>query len=257
MYVTLKPLFKQKTKMDEDPPQKPEKLDEEVDRKAEDSLTRLFQSISQGENPVAATNAAPSAGANVMGQIMNASFTLSREMKRQKIESNNPLGVFDILFGKSADICMTLEVTLEQAALGEALDVRMPGDQSFVEVKLPRGCSHRQQIVVKGVGVDKGDFQPRGDLVVTVEHKPHAKFVVCGDSLSMEVPFTLRDVYRGFTLNVRSLTGTWFKIDLPPDHLLTTRSFPGRGFTEEGRLFVKKILRLPETAEEAAGSLAN
>lgn len=82
-----------------------------------------------------------------------------------------------------------------------------------IDVRVPAGIKDGQKIRVKGKG-HPGSAGP-GDLVVTVNVKPHPFFVRDGNNIRIHVPVSFPEAALGADISVPTLTGDSVKVRVP------------------------------------------
>jgi DnaJ-class molecular chaperone len=102
------------------------------------------------------------------------------------------------------DVTASVTATLADVARGAKLRVRLPTGKE-VEVKLPAGVAHGQQIRLKGQGM----AGPRGagDALIAVNIAADPLFKRDGDNLRIELPVTLYEAVLGAKVRVPTLDG--------------------------------------------------
>lgn len=81
-----------------------------------------------------------------------------------------------------------------------------------ITVKVPAGVQNGQKIKLRGKGMASSSGGPNGDLIVTVEVKPHPVFSRDGNNLRVTVPVTIVEAMLGATVEVPTLGGDPVKI---------------------------------------------
>ncbi len=130
-----------------------------------------------------------------------------------------------------ADQRATLEVTLEEAYSGARKSVRFDNGR-VLDVKLPAGVIHGQQIRLAGQGAE-GIGGARGDLYLEVRIAPHPHFRLEGRDVHMDLPVAPWEAALGATITVPTLGGR-VEVKVPAGSQsgrklrLTGRGMPGR-----------------------------
>ncbi len=134
---------------------------------------------------------------------------------------------------KGDDIQLGVRVSLENAFKGGKTRIKVPAVPGYPEktlsVNIPAGVTSGQQLRLRGQG-RLGAIN--GDLILTIEHKPHDLFDVNGSNVILTVPVTPLELLEGVTLEVPTLSGR-VSLKIPPG----TRSgkrlrVKGRGLSE-------------------------
>ncbi len=125
------------------------------------------------------------------------------------------------------------------------------GDGRTLDVKVPPGMPDGGKLRLRGQG---GPGTPPGDILLTVRVKPHPRLSREGNNLTMKVPVTAFEAYRGGPIDVPTPWGV-VTLKLPRGsqngQVLRLRGYgvrpPGK---EPGDLYVQLDVRLPEAGSE-------
>ena len=104
------------------------------------------------------------------------------------------------------DIAGEVSITLEELAQGTTKRVGLPGGRQL-EVKIPAWVGDGKVIRLAGQGEASGFGGAAGDVLLTVRHAPHPRFVVDGSDLRVRAPLALADAVLGGPVRVPTLTG--------------------------------------------------
>jgi len=156
----------------------------------------------------------------------------------------------------AADLNVTLDVTIEEAANAEKVTAMFP-DGRKVAVKLPAYVEDGQTIRLKGQG-EQGPGQP-GDALVKIHLRRHPRYRIEGRDLHADLPVTLADAVLGAKVPVETPTGR-LAVNVPAwsssDKVLRLK---GRGLPEKagghGDLYAHVRLMLPEGGDDALEAL--
>ena len=156
----------------------------------------------------------------------------------------------------AADLNVTLDVTIEEAANAEKVTAMFP-DGRKVAVKLPAYVEDGQTIRLKGQG-EQGPGQP-GDALVKIHLRRHPRYRIEGRDLHADLPVTLADAVLGAKVPVETPTGR-LAVNVPAwsssDKVLRLK---GRGLPEKagghGDLYAHVRLMLPEGGDDALEEL--
>jgi molecular chaperone DnaJ len=85
-----------------------------------------------------------------------------------------------------------------------------------VQVKIPAGIQDGQKVKVRGKGQPSPNGGDAGDLLVSVNVKPHPVFVRDGNNLRVTVPVTFVEASLGATISVPTLGGDPVKLKVAP-----------------------------------------
>ncbi|MBU0585030.1 MAG: J domain-containing protein [Alphaproteobacteria bacterium] len=146
-----------------------------------------------------------------------------------------------------ADVNVTLDVTLEEAATAPKVTAMFPGGRK-ISVKLPAYVEDGQTIRLKGQG-EQGAGQP-GDALVKIRFRKHPRYRLEGRDLHVDLPVPLKDAVLGAKLAVETPTGR-LAVNVPAwsssDKVLRLK---GRGLPTKtgghGDLYAHVRLMLPE-----------
>lgn len=94
---------------------------------------------------------------------------------------------------------MTSKVTLDfvDAVRGTTVQLSSTDGSEPVSVRIPAGAADGSTLRLRGKGGAGRGGGPPGDLVLTVEVRPHAHFKREGDDLHLDLPLTLAEAYHG------------------------------------------------------------
>ena len=156
----------------------------------------------------------------------------------------------------AADLNVTLDVTIEEAATAEKVTAMFP-DGRKVAVKLPAYVEDGQTIRLKGQG-EQGPGQP-GDALVKIHLRRHPRYRIEGRDLHADLPVALADAVLGAKVPVETPTGK-LAVNIPAwsrsDKVLRLK---GRGLPEKagghGDLYAHVRIMLPEGGDSALEAL--
>ncbi len=114
----------------------------------------------------------------------------------------------------------------------------MEGEET-IEIEIPAGVEENMQLSLRGRGNVGRRGGPAGDLLVTIEEKPHEFLHRDGMNIIYELPVNFADVVLGTTLDVPTLDGK-VKIKIPPG-------------TQAGKIFRLKDKGLPSVQSYGRG----
>lgn len=143
---------------------------------------------------------------------------------------------------------INVEITLEDVVNGKQInaEVGIPGGRKkIINIEVPSGIEHGQQIRYQGMGDTSVANAHPGDLLVNVFIRPHAIFRREGDSLIVEKPISVWDALLGISLEIVTLDGKTLNITIPPgtqpDTVLSCRGegLPNMRTKARGNLLIK------------------
>lgn len=128
-----------------------------------------------------------------------------------------PEDIFSEIFGgaqarqqvrptRGEDVNYTIKVDFVEAALGTAKRVSLSNGRK-IDMKVPAGLTHNQQIRLKGQGTPGLQGGPAGDALVKVSVAPHPLFTRDGYNIRAELPVTLYEAALGTSLRAPTLEG--------------------------------------------------
>ncbi|MCA9153885.1 MAG: J domain-containing protein [Planctomycetales bacterium] len=119
---------------------------------------------------------------------------------------------------RGADLQHSIEVPFQTAATGgeTRLTVRRPsGKTESISVKIPAGIESGKKIRVRGQGEPSPGGGTPGDILITVQVKPHATITRQGADLTIPVPITVAEAALGAKVDVPTPKGT-ITLTIPP-----------------------------------------
>ena len=113
---------------------------------------------------------------------------------------------------KGADRTASTSISFAGSINGTTIGLREPSGE-VIDVRIPAGIKDGQKVRVRG----KGQPGPAGagDLMVTVNVKPHAFFQRDGDNIRIHVPVTFPEAALGAQIEVPTLAGDFVKVKVP------------------------------------------
>ena len=133
---------------------------------------------------------------------------------------------------KGRDHTATVGLEFDTAVHGDTVTLERPGGGKPIQVKIPAGVADGQKIRLRGKGEPSPDGGEAGDLVLTVQVRPHPVFTRDGLNLRVDVPVTFVEAVLGATIEVPTLGGDPVKLRVaagtPSGRVLRVK---GRGVT--------------------------
>jgi molecular chaperone DnaJ len=113
---------------------------------------------------------------------------------------------------KGADRTATTSISFAGSIRGTTIGLREP-DGEVIDVRVPAGIKDGQKVRVRG----KGQYGPagNGDLMVTVNVKPHDFYTRDGDNLRIHVPVTFPEAALGADIEVPTIDGDHVRVRVP------------------------------------------
>jgi curved DNA-binding protein len=169
--------------------------------------------------------------------------------------------IFGDLFGRGArvgrsgarrpargqDIESEVTIDFVDAVKGTTLELQR-GDEK-VTVRIPAGAAEGSRVRIAGQGSPGAGGAAAGDLLLVLHVTPHPFFKREGDDLTLDVPITIGEAYRGEKVKVPTPDGE-VTLKVPPrtQSGQVTR-LRGKGVARKGKeagdLYVKFIVHVP------------
>jgi DnaJ-class molecular chaperone len=158
---------------------------------------------------------------------------------------------------KGQDVEVEAEVSLEDVVKGTTvtLAVSQPdGSAKRLKVSIPAGVATGAKVRVSGEG--EPGVGGRGDLLVKVKVKPHARFTREGDDLHVDLPVSVFDAVLGAEVTAPTMDGE-IKLKIPAGSQggkvfrLKERGVPHLKGGGRGALLIKLQLQIPTAIPEA------
>lgn len=110
------------------------------------------------------------------------------------------------------------EITLEEAFHGKEIvvSVKLPsGKDQILEIKIPPGATDKMKLRLAGMGDDSIPHLPKGDIYLTVQIKPHARYIRENDDLIQLINVNAIDAILGTTYNIETVSGKTLEVKIP------------------------------------------
>ena len=104
-----------------------------------------------------------------------------------------------------------VDVTLEDIYKGKTMKVVLPGSQTPIDLSIPRGSYHNENIVASGV-IDYDSNQPPGDAHFRIKVRPHHTFTNKGYDLAVQIEISLAEALTGVSRTIRHLDGRKIRV---------------------------------------------
>lgn len=156
---------------------------------------------------------------------------------------------------RNKTLSITVEVTLEEVLKGKEINAEVGapnGKARMINISIPQGIEHGQQIRYEGMGDDSIQGIPPGDLIVNVYVRPHRVFRRDGDSLIFEKAISVWEAMIGSVINIDTLDGKSLDITIPPgtqpDTILSCRNegLPNVRTRQRGNLLIRIKIAIPK-----------
>ena len=160
---------------------------------------------------------------------------------------------------KNKTLNITIEISLEDVLQGKELnaEITIPnGKNKMINIVIPAGIEHGQQIRYEGMGDNSIQGLRPGDLIVNVLVKQHARFQRDHTSLIVEQHISVWDAVLGTNVTIETLENKTLSITVPagtqPDTVLSCRGegLPNMRNRQRGNLLVKLKVHVPQNLSE-------
>lgn len=151
---------------------------------------------------------------------------------------------------------IVIDITLEDVLNGKDInaEITLPGttQKKIVNITVPPGIEHGQQIRYEGMGDNSVPGTRPGDLIVNVRIAPHPVFVRDGSNIIIEKRISVWDALLGSKLDVITLDKKTLTINVPagsqPDTILSCRheGLPLIRNRQRGNLLIKLKVEIPK-----------
>lgn len=162
---------------------------------------------------------------------------------------------------RNKSLNINVEVNLEDVLTGKDLNAELSvqgGKNKLINIAIPPGIEHGQQIKYQGMGDHSIPDVRAGDLIVNVFVRQHPVFVRDGDSLIYEHKINVWDAMLGTSINIDTLDKKTLNITIPagtqPDTVLSCKGegLPNIRSKRRGNLLIRIKVTVPKdlTAEQ-------
>lgn len=153
---------------------------------------------------------------------------------------------------RGGDLQHTATISFKKSIEGGAIELRVQrrtGKHDTISLKIPPGVEDGAKMRLKGQGDPSLHGGKPGDIVVTIQVKPHAHFRRNGKNLEVTVPVTLSEAVLGGKIDVPTPVGV-VSLKVPPGSSSGARlRVKGQGVKRKnespGDLFVVLQIELP------------
>jgi len=157
---------------------------------------------------------------------------------------------------RNRTLSINVEITLEDVLLGKEInaDISIPGGKSkMINIQIPPGIEHGQQIRYEGMGDNSIQGLRPGDLLVNILVRQHNLFRREGTSLIIEKEITVWDAMLGTSINIETLDNKKLSINIPqgtqPETVLSCKGegIPHMRTRQRGNLLIKVKIKIPKS----------
>lgn len=153
---------------------------------------------------------------------------------------------------KGSDALYTLEVDFMDAAKGSSTRLKLKNGKT-VDVKIPAGVKHGQQIRLTGQGGKGMPGAQKGDAMIEIKIKPHKYFYREGNNIYMDIPITIDEAILGGSLSIPTIWGA-VKMKIPEGTSSGTKlRLKGKGVhkaNEKGDQYISFNIVMPEKLDK-------
>jgi DnaJ-class molecular chaperone len=156
---------------------------------------------------------------------------------------------------RNKTLSINVEIILEDVLAGKDInaEIGIPGGrQKVINIQIPPGIEHGQQIRYEGMGDNSIPDVRAGDLIVNVLIRNHATFKREGTSLIIEKQVSVWDALLGTSINIETLDQKTLSINVPagtqPDTVMSCRGegLPHMRTRQRGNLLIKIKVVVPK-----------
>jgi DnaJ-class molecular chaperone len=147
-----------------------------------------------------------------------------------------------------------VEITLEDVLNGKdfTAEVSIPGKNKMINIQIPPGIEHGQQIRYEGMGDDSIPGLRPGDLLVNVIVREHPRYKREGTSLIIEQVVSVWDALLGASIEIQTLDRKTLSMSLPPgtqpDTVMSCKGegLPNMRTKQRGNLLIRIKVIVPK-----------
>jgi DnaJ-class molecular chaperone len=155
---------------------------------------------------------------------------------------------------RNKSISINVEISLEDVLNGKDIDaeISMPsGQKKIININIPPGIEHGQQIKYAGMGDQSINGIRPGDLIVNVYVRQDQRFQREGNNLIHDIRLSAWDAILGTSVNVNTIDGKTLNINIPagtqPDTILSCKGegLPQIKTRQRGNLLLRIKIEIP------------
>lgn len=157
---------------------------------------------------------------------------------------------------QNTSISISVQITLLDVLKGKDIDaeINMPnGTRKLININIPPGVEHGQQIRFQGMGDASIQGIPPGDLIVNVRVQQHPEFMRDRMNLICEKRVSVWEALLGSAITITTLEGKNLSITIPPgtqpDTVLSCHAegLPHMRARQKGNLLIRVKVDIPKT----------
>lgn len=165
-------------------------------------------------------------------------------------------GGFNRRVQRNKSFNINIELTLEEVLTGKDInaEIGIPGGRKkLVNISIPPGIEHGQQIRYQGMGDHSISHLPPGDLICRIFVKEHTKFKRQGNDLLTEVAISAWDAMLGTDIELDTLEKRRLKVSIgqgtQPDTVFSCKGegIPDARTLKRGNLLIKIKVSIPKS----------
>jgi DnaJ-class molecular chaperone len=155
---------------------------------------------------------------------------------------------------RNRSLNVNVEITLEDVLSGKdfTAEVSIPGKNKMINIQIPPGIEHGQQIRYEGMGDDSIPGLKPGDLLVNIVVREHGRYRREGTSLIIEREVNVWDAILGASIDIQTLDNKTLSIKLPPgtqpDTVLSCKGegLPNMRTRQRGNMLIRIKVSIPK-----------
>jgi curved DNA-binding protein len=155
---------------------------------------------------------------------------------------------------RNRSLNINVEITLEDVLSGKdfTAEVSIPGKNKMINIQIPPGIEHGQQIRYEGMGDDSIAGLRPGDLLVNIVVREHSRYRREGTSLIIDREVTVWDALLGASIDIQTLDNKTLSIKLPPgtqpDTVLSCKGegLPNMRTRQRGNMLIRIKVLIPK-----------
>jgi curved DNA-binding protein len=160
---------------------------------------------------------------------------------------------------KNKNISVNVEITLKDVLTGKDIDaeITLPGGQKkMINISVPPGIEHGQQIKYEGMGETSISNMRPGDLIVNIVLRNDTEFSREGSSLILDRKISAWEAMLGTSIDVKTLDNKVLNISIPagtqPETVLriTGEGLPNMRNRVRGNLLLRIKVEIPRNINQ-------
>lgn len=157
---------------------------------------------------------------------------------------------------KNSSISISVAVTLNEVLSGKDLNAELTlpnGGKKLINITIPPGVEHGQQIKYNGMGDNSISGLPPGDLIVSIQIIPHPIFRREHNNIVIDKKISAWEAMLGSRFDINTLDGKQLNILVPagtqPDTVLscTGEGLPSTRSRQRGNLLIRIKIEIPRS----------